>query len=151
MSSSTKTTEISSRYGHFSPDGREFVITNPQTPRAFDNFLWNDAIFSNVQQTGVGYADYQVGDGEAVQLLTGIGRICDFDVFGREGLMSRLVYLRDNDTGESWNVNWEPTRILVSFGRYVCPMSGTSGATSPCSSTTSSSSNSNGDSKATAT
>ena len=99
---------ITQKYGHFSNDGTEFVVTDPQTPRAFDNFLWNDAIFSNVQQTGVGYCDYQVGNNEAIQLLTGVGRICDFDVFGRDHLMSRLIYVRDNDTGEYWTVNWEP-------------------------------------------
>ena len=67
-------------YGHFNEDGTEFVITDPRTPRAFDNFIWNEAVFSNVQHTGVGYCDYQVGTNEAVQLLTGVGRICDFDV-----------------------------------------------------------------------
>lgn len=97
-------------YGHFNEDGTEFIVTDPKTPRAFDNFLWNDAVFSNLQQTGVGYCDYQVGEGEAIQLLTGVGRICDFDVFGRDHLMSRLVYVRDNDNGEFWNVNWEPVQ-----------------------------------------
>jgi len=97
-------------YGHFNEDGTEFVVTDPKTPRAFDNFLWNDAVFSNVQQTGVGYFDYQVGKNEAIQLLTGVGLICDFDVFGRDHLMSRLVYVRDNDSGEFWNVNWEPVQ-----------------------------------------
>lgn len=106
------------KYGKFSSDGSEFIVTNPATPRAFDNFLWNGAMFSNVQQTGVGYCDYQVGEGEAVQLLTGIGRVCDFDVFGRDGLMSRLIYIRDNDTGEFWNVNWEPAR--VPYESYEC-------------------------------
>lgn len=104
------------KYGYFEND--EFVITNPKTPRAFDNFLWNDAIFSNVQQTGVGYCDYQVGENEAIQLLTGVGRICDFDVFGRDHLMSRLIYIRDNQTGEYWNVNWEPVRAACD--KYEC-------------------------------
>ncbi|HHY83465.1 MAG TPA: hypothetical protein GX505_12445 [Clostridiales bacterium] len=98
------------KYGFFRESGTEFVITDPATPRAFDNFLWNDSIFSNVHQTGVGYCDYQIGENEAVQLLTGIGRICDFDVFGRDHLMSRLIYVRDNETGEFWNVNWEPVQ-----------------------------------------
>lgn len=98
------------RYGYFNEDGTEFIITNPKTPRAFDNFLWNDAVFSNVSQTGVGYFDYQYDDKEAVQLLTGVGRICDFDIFGRDHLMNRLIYVRDNETGEYWNVNWEPVK-----------------------------------------
>ncbi|HEY1790839.1 MAG TPA: hypothetical protein VGJ73_22005 [Verrucomicrobiae bacterium] len=95
-------------YGHFNEDGTEFVITNPDASHALDNFLWNDACFSIVEHTGVGCLDYQPGDKEAIQLLTGIGRTCDFDVFGRDHLMSRLIYIRDNDSGKFWNLNWEP-------------------------------------------
>ncbi|MCL2351568.1 MAG: hypothetical protein FWC55_03440 [Firmicutes bacterium] len=105
-------------YGRFSDDGKEFIINDPATPRAFDNFLWNGAVFSNVGQTGVGCFDYQVGENEAIQLLTGNGRVCDFDVYGRESLMSRLIYVRDNESGEFWNVNWEPRR--KAYESYSC-------------------------------
>ena len=105
-------------YGHFTGNEAEFTITDPRTPRAFDNFLWNDAIFSNVQQTGVGYCDYQVDGKEGVQLFTGVGRICDFDVFGRDHLMSRLIYVRDNVSGGFWNINWEPVRRA--YESYAC-------------------------------
>lgn len=27
------------KYGYFNEDGNEFIITAPDTPRAFDNFL----------------------------------------------------------------------------------------------------------------
>ncbi|WP_159523027.1 GH36-type glycosyl hydrolase domain-containing protein [Sunxiuqinia indica] len=107
-----------SKYGYFNEDGTEFTITDPKTPRAFDNFMWNDVLFSGVHQTGVGFFDYQVDEKEAVQLFTGIGRICDFDVFGRDHLMSRLIYVRDNETGEYWNVNWEP--VKKAFDSYEC-------------------------------
>jgi cellobiose phosphorylase len=106
---------MENKYGYFKNDGKEFVITNPKTPRAFDNFMWNDVLFSSVHQTGVGYIDYQIDDSEAVQLLTGIGRICDFDVYGRDHLMSRLIYIRDNETGEFWNANWEPVKREFQF------------------------------------
>ncbi len=106
------------KYGYFNEDGTEFTITDPKTPRAFDNFLWNDVLFSGVHQTGVGFFDYQVDEKEAVQLFTGIGRICDFDVFGRDHLMSRLIFVRDNETGEYWNVNWEP--VKKAFDAYEC-------------------------------
>jgi len=105
-------------YGHFSADGTEFVVTDPATPRAFDNFLWNQVVFSNVQQTGVGYFDYQVDDLEAIQFFTGVGRICDFDIYGRDHLMSRLIYVRDNDSGEFWNVGWEP--VCKAPDSYEC-------------------------------
>jgi cellobiose phosphorylase len=107
-----------SPYGHFNPDGTEFIVTRPDTPRAFDNFLWNDVAFANVIQTGGGSFDYQFDDREAVQLLTGVGRICDFDVFGRDHLMSRLFYLRDNETGHFWNLNWEP--VCADFDEFNC-------------------------------
>lgn len=106
------------KYGHFSSDRSEFIVTRPDTPRAFDNMLWNDACYSIVQQTGVGCFDYQVGDKEAIQLFTGIGRVCDFDVFGREHLMNRLIYIRDNENGQFWTVNWEPVR--VPYTSYTC-------------------------------
>ncbi len=109
---------MKSRYGHFNPVGTEFTVTNPATPRAFDNFLWNHSAFSNVQQTGVGYFDYQVDDLEAIQFFTGVGRICDFDVYGRDHLMSRLIYVRDNDTGDFWNVGWEP--VCKAYDHFEC-------------------------------
>ena len=106
------------KYGHFNSDGTEFIVTRPDCPRAFDNFLFNECSQANVEQTGIGWFDYQIGDKEAVQLYTGIGRICDFDVFGRDHLMSRLIYIRDNETGEFWTLNWEP--IKAKYEKYEC-------------------------------
>ena len=104
--------------GKFNPSGDEFTITNPKLARSFDNFIWNDALFSNVEHTGVGYLDYQIDKTEGVKLFTGIGRVCDFDVFGRDGLMSRLIHIRDNDAGDFWSLNWEP--VLHKYEEYEC-------------------------------
>ena len=106
------------KYGQFNERGDEYTITSPATPRSFDNFLFNKAVMSNVEQTGVGYMDYQIGELEAVQLMTGNGRVCDFDVFGRDSLMSRLIYVKDNKTGEFFNVNWEPA--VKAYDSYAC-------------------------------
>lgn len=105
-------------YGKFSEDGREYIINDPKTPRPFDNFIWNDSILANIQQTGAGYTDYQIGDTEMTKLSTGIGRICDFDVFGRDSFMNRLIYIRDNETGEFWNLGWEPVR--AAYDSFEC-------------------------------
>ena len=96
--------------GHFSKDGLEYVVTRPDTPRPFDNMLWNRQLLGNVQQTGAGYTDYQIGSFEMTKLSQGIGRICDFDVYGRDTFLNRLVYVRDNRTGKFWNVGWEPVK-----------------------------------------
>ncbi len=106
------------QYGHFNAAGDEFIVTDPATPRAFDNFIWNESVFANIWQTGVGCFDYQIGQNEAVQLYTGNGRVCDFDIFGRDTLMNRLVYIRDNQSGEFWNLNWEP--VCAPYTRFAC-------------------------------
>ncbi|MDA3799159.1 MAG: hypothetical protein PF692_08780 [Kiritimatiellae bacterium] len=106
------------KYGHFKDNDINFITTDPATPRAFDNFLWNDSVFSCVQQTGVGYCDVQIDDNEAIKLYTGIGRVCDIEVFGRDHLMSRLIYIRDNETGEFWNIGWEP--VCKEFKSFEC-------------------------------
>lgn len=105
------------RYGHFQADGA-FVVTDPDTPRAFDNFLWNKAVFSCVQQTGAGYCDVQIDGTEAIKLYTGIGRVCDIEAFGRDHLLSRIIYIRDNDTGEFWTVGWEP--VCREYESFEC-------------------------------
>ncbi len=106
------------KYGRFSEDGTAFTITDPATPRAFDSFLWNDSVMSCVHQTGVGTCDVQVDGSEAIQVFAGVGRVCDVEVYGRDHLMSRLVYVRDNDTGEFWNVGWEP--VCRAYDFYEC-------------------------------
>ena len=100
--------------GHFSTDGLEYIVTRPDTPRPFDNMLWNRQLLGNVQQTGAGYTDYQIGEFEMTKLSQGIGRICDFDVYGRDTFLNRLVYVRDNTTGKFWNVGWEPVKAKPS-------------------------------------
>ncbi len=93
-------------YGYFNNEGTEFIITNPKTPRDFDNYLFNNAIYSEVQQTGVGYTMYQI-DGKETTLLSSMNRDVYYD---RDTIMNRLVYIRDNDTGKFWNINWEPVK-----------------------------------------
>ena len=94
------------QYGHFNETGDEFIITAPNTPRPFDNFLFNDSCYANVHQTGIGCFDYQINGTEGIQLYTGVGRICDYDVFGKDHLYNRLIFIRDNETGEFWTLNW---------------------------------------------
>ena len=106
------------KYGYFNESGDEFVITAPNTPRPFDNFLFNDACYANVHQTGIGCFDYQINGTEGIQLYTGVGRICDYDVFGKDHLYNRLIFIRDNETGEFWTLNWEP--VCHPYQSYKC-------------------------------
>ena len=106
------------KYGYFNEAGDEFIITAPNTPRPFDNFLFNDSCYANVHQTGIGCFDYQINGTEGIQLYTGVGRICDYDVFGKDHLYNRLVFIRDNETGKFWTLNWEP--VCYPYQSYKC-------------------------------
>ena len=90
-----------SEYGHFSEDGREYVITRPDTPRPWVNYLSNEKFCALCSQTGGGYAFFET---------SGYNRITkeypSFVVFrDRPG---RFIYLRDCETGDYWNINWQP-------------------------------------------
>ncbi len=44
------------RYGHFSADGSEYVITDPHTPRPWTNLITNPRVGLAVSQTGSGFS-----------------------------------------------------------------------------------------------
>lgn len=87
------------RNGDFSKDGREFVITDPQTPRPWHNFLVSDDYLVNLTQHGTGSSFWQpLEEGLRVNLTE--------DRDGAGG--PRFVYLRDNDSGAFWSLTGSP-------------------------------------------
>ena len=84
------------RNGQFSQDLREYIITDPQTPRPWHNYLVNRVYLANLTQFGTGASFYQpTGEG----LRTNVTEDRD----GEGG--PRFVYLRDNDTGAFWSLS----------------------------------------------
>ena len=51
--------EQQKRYGHFDDQNREYVITNPQTPWPWINYLGNEDFFSLISNTAGGYSFYK--------------------------------------------------------------------------------------------
>ena len=47
------------KFGHFDDQNREYVITNPQTPWPWINYLGNDEFFSLISNTAGGYSFYK--------------------------------------------------------------------------------------------
>ena len=90
-----------SEYGHFSEDGREYIITRPDTPRPWINYLSNEKFCSLCSQTGGGYSFYET---------SGYNRITKEhpSCIVLEDRPGRFVYLRDAETGDYWNINWQP-------------------------------------------
>lgn len=90
-------------FGHFSPDGREYHITDALAPpRAQINFLWNRNLISGVNQFGSGEGIF---NDRTLLYNDPRGRV---DAI-RDG--RRYFYIQDSDSGEVWNTGWFPTRV----------------------------------------
>ena len=78
------------QYGYFDDKNAEYVITDPATPRAWHNYLFNDIYLVNLTQRGTGASFYQPsGEGLRANVTE--------DRDGNGG--PRFVYLRDNHSG----------------------------------------------------
>ena len=97
------------KYGDFDDARREYVITRPDTPRPWDNYIWNQAYYRYVDQFGKGYSRYQTQKGQQTQLLFGAHN---------NPQDSRLLYLRDDETGAYWNPGWDPVQKTPE--RFTC-------------------------------
>lgn len=93
-------------FGHFSDNGREYIVTNYMTPRPLMNYLWNDRLLSGVNHFGGGDGSY--GE-KAASYIDPLGR-------GRAVLIkngNRYVYIKDTDDGSIWNPGWYPSRTEI--------------------------------------
>ncbi len=96
------------QYGHFSSDGREYIVTDPNTPRPWFNYLFNRVYHALVSQTGGGFSYYK--DPKTNRVLR-----YDHVHSDRPG---RYLFVRDNDSSECWSANWQPMR--VELDSYQC-------------------------------
>ena len=88
------------KYGHFDDERREYVITQPDTPLPWINYLGNDAYFAIISNTAGGYSFYR--DARLRRLTRYRYNNAPLDVGGR------YLYLRDDATGEYWSPSWQP-------------------------------------------
>ena len=86
------------QYGYFDEKAREYVITNPNTPAPWANYLGSPEYGAIVTQNAGGYSF--VKSGAAGRILRYI-----FNQFDEPG---RYIYLRDEETGEFWSASWKP-------------------------------------------
>jgi len=94
------------KYYSFGNDGKELVITRPDTPRPWIHYLSNRNYGIYFSQTGGGYSVYQPPFGIRI------------NYFGRDDQPGKYVYLRDNDTKKFWTINWQPVR--ADYEKYRC-------------------------------
>jgi cellobiose phosphorylase len=90
------------KYGYFDDANREYVITQPDTPLPWINYLGSQAYFGIISNTAGGYSFYR--DARLRRLTRYRYNNAPWDVGGR------YIYLRDNASGEFWSPSWQPTR-----------------------------------------
>jgi cellobiose phosphorylase len=90
------------RYGFFDDQRREYVITRPDTPLPWINYLGSEAYFGLISNTAGGYCFYR--DARLRRLTRYRYNNVPLDTGGR------YLYLRDNVEGEFWSPSWQPTR-----------------------------------------
>ncbi len=98
------------RYGYFDDHACEYVITRPDTPLPWINYLGNEAYFGIISNTAGGYSFYR--DARLRRLTRYRYNNVPFDTGGR------YLYLRDNTSGEYWSPTWQPTRTPLD--EYAC-------------------------------
>ena len=96
------------KYGYFTPDGNQYVITTPRIPRPWSNILTNGNYYTLCLHTGRGFSLYKNPS------HFGISR---WGCTLKESLM-RYVYVKD--AGDVWTLNWEP--IQKPFEFWQCRM-----------------------------
>ncbi len=98
------------RYGHFDDQRREYVITRPDTPLPWINYLGCEAYFGLISNTAGGYSFYR--DARLRRLTRYRYNNLPFDIGGR------YIYLRDNANGEFWSPSWQP--VQRDLENYTC-------------------------------
>ncbi|MGA2475314.1 MAG: glycosyl transferase [Terriglobia bacterium] len=97
-------------FGFFDDEHKEYVITRPDTPLPWINYLGCQAYFGIISNTAGGYSFYR--DARLRRITRYRYNNVPFDLGGR------YIYLRDDESGEFWSPSWQPTRHDLED--YIC-------------------------------
>ena len=98
------------QYGYFDDRNREYVITRPDTPLPWINYLGCQEYFGIISNTAGGYSFYR--DARLRRITRGRYNNVPSDFGGR------YIYLRDDASGAYWSPSWQPTRHEAE--QYTC-------------------------------
>ncbi len=98
------------KFGYFDDQNREYVITRPDTPLPWINYLGCQDYFGIISNTAGGYSFYR--DARLRRLTRYRYNNVPMDCGGR------YIYIRDHETGRFWSPSWQPTRHELSG--YSC-------------------------------
>lgn len=86
------------QYGYFDDEKREYVITRPDTPAPWANYLGSPEYGAIISNNAGGYSFAKSGAN---------GRILRY-VFNNFDQPGRYIYIRDNESKDYWSASWQP-------------------------------------------
>ncbi len=88
------------QFGYFDDKNREYVITSPDTPKSWSNYLGSTEYGAIITNNAGGYSFYKSG---------GMGRFMRmrFNSIPMDQ-PGRYLYFHDHDTKDYWSASWQP-------------------------------------------
>jgi cellobiose phosphorylase len=100
------------RYGYFDDQAKEYVITRPDTPQSWSNYLGTTNYGAIITNNAGGYGFYKSGaQGRFLRLRF---NSIPMDQPGR------YFYLRDQESGDYWSVSWQPVGKPLDQFKSTC-------------------------------
>lgn len=98
------------QFGYFDEAAKEYVITRPDTPAPWANYLGSPAYGAIISNNAGGYSFEKSGaNGRIIRYI--------FNQFDQPG---RYVYLRDDDNGDYWSASWQPVGKPLDVYKSEC-------------------------------
>lgn len=98
------------QYGYFDEGAKEYVITRPDTPAPWANYLGSPAYGAIVSNNAGGYSFEKSG---------AHGRIIRY-IFNQFDQPGRYIYLRDDDSKDYWSASWQPVGKSLDVYKSEC-------------------------------
>lgn len=98
------------KYGYFDSTNKEYVITSPNTPAPWANYLGSPEYGAIISNNSGGYSFVKSGAN---------GRLIRYH-FNSDDTPGRYIYLRDDDTSDYWSASWQPVGKDLSVYKNTC-------------------------------
>ncbi|MEJ5259947.1 MAG: glycosyl hydrolase family 65 protein [Anaerohalosphaeraceae bacterium] len=100
------------QYGYFDDERKEYVITRPDTPRSWSNYLGSTEYGAIITNNAGGYGFFHsAAQGRFLRLR--------FNAIPMDQ-PGRYIYLRDMDSGDYWSASWQPVGKPLEQYKAVC-------------------------------
>lgn len=99
------------KYGYFDLANKEYVITRPDTPTSWVNYLGSPEYGAIISNNASGYSFVKSGAN---------GRITRYRFNSMMALPGRYIYIRDNEINDYWSASWQPVGKPLNSYRSEC-------------------------------